>query len=287
MIPTVRPGFRLLQTAVLIASMIGTTSVVAEELSLPQFVEVPAGLAVMGGAADEPGRRGDEEPRSTMMIARAFELATTEVRADLWFEVMGVSPSYFSACDACPVESITWFEALDFCNVLSARVGLDPVYEQIDGAIVWNGDADGFRLPTEAEWEYACRAGSPAAFHGGGCLTTDEANYDGTRPQTPCGRGLDRHEPLPVGSFTPNGWGLFDMHGNVAEWCWNGMWRYGTDPVPGPGSMEMGDLRSVRGGAWISLDTGCRSAVRFFIPPDSRYDFVGLRLARNVATRSP
>ncbi len=92
---------------------------------------------------------------------------------------------------------------------------------------------------------------------------------------------------MPVASFAPNAWGLYDMHGNVAEWCWNASWTYGTTPLPGPGPTGPQEPRAVRGGGWISYDTGCRSAVRFFITPSSRYDFIGLRLARTLVEASP
>jgi len=259
----------------------------AADLSLPKFVTMQAGSFLMGSPASDDGRRGDELPRTSVVVERAFALAVTEVTAELWREVMGEAPSYFTDCEDCPVESVTWFEALDFCNVLSEREGLQPVYEQRGGVIVWHADADGYRLPSEVEWEYACRAGGAAVFHDGDCLVTSEANFDGSVPHGGCDRGLHREQPLPVASFSPNAWGLYDMHGNVAEWCWNTSWRYGEDPTPGAGEEDLSALRSVRGGGWISRDIGCRSAARIFIAPDSRFDFIGLRLARTPAEDGP
>jgi len=191
-------------------------------------------------------------------------------------------PGYFADCVGCPVENVTWYRAIEFCNALSDSLGLEAAYRREGDLVIWNLEADGFRLPTEAEWECACRAGTTTRFHSGDCLTTDQANFNGYEPLGGCPTGLDRAQPLPVGSFPPNTWELFDMHGNVSEWCWDATGGYPSGPVIDPTGPGDGPQRCFRGGSWFSQDWHCRSAARFFVAPTNRYDFVGLRLARSL-----
>jgi formylglycine-generating enzyme required for sulfatase activity len=169
--------------------------------------------------------------------------------------VTGDNPSFWRGDDL-PVESVSWDECVAFCG----RLG------------------EGFRLPTEAEWEHACRAGTTTPFFFGETISTDLANYDGGYPYGVGRTGVRRHKTTPVGSFPPNAWGLFDMHGNVWEWCldWYGRLPTGdqTDPKGGDG----GNGRVLRGGSWQRDPRDCRSDARHCYVPRDRNESRGCRV---------
>jgi formylglycine-generating enzyme required for sulfatase activity len=226
------------------------------------FVLVPPGSFRMGSPANEAGRNSDET-HHRVTISEPFYMQTTEVTQRQWREVMGNSPSYFKGSgDECPVEQVAWNDVQEFIRRLNHMF-----------------ETSKYRLPTEAEWEYACRAGTDTQFFFGNCLSTDDANYDGNYPMSGCAAGEDRKGPVPVGSFSPNAWGLYDMHGNVWEWCqdWYGALSDGdaADPT-GPSS---GFGRTNRGGSWFDTARSCRSAYRYNHDPNSRYNYLGFRLA--------
>jgi formylglycine-generating enzyme required for sulfatase activity len=247
---------------------------------LPRFVRIEPGTFLMGSPRD------DEAPVHSVVVDRPFLLATTEVTRALWTSVTGTSAGYFSACgDDCPVETISWDEAVEFCNSLSARLGFEPVYYVAGETVDWVQDACGFRLPTEAEWEYACRAGTSTPFSTGNCLEASIANFDGYFPPYGCSEGVNRQEPIPVGSFESNGWGLYDMHGNVSEWCWDAYTRYGVSQQTVTAAAAADTLRCYRGGSWKDGAIGCRSSVRYYFRRDRSRDFLGLRLARTILPR--
>ncbi len=232
-----------------------------------EFVWIPAGSFVMGSREPERKQRPDEVPLHEVRITRGFWLGRYEVTQRQWEAVMGENPSRFSDCEPeCPVERVSWEDCRAFIDKLNARAG-SMLY----------------RLPTEAEWEYACRAGTTTRFsNGDSCLSADEANYDGHYPIAGCPRGPYRKRPLPVGSFAPNPWGLFDMHGNVAEWCldWYAEDYYSRSPREDPEGPEAGRFRCVRGGAWYSYANMCRSAARDWCAPERRHENLGFRLLR-------
>jgi formylglycine-generating enzyme required for sulfatase activity len=248
----------------------------------PGFVLIPAGAFLMGSPPDEPFARADETRRE-VTISRPFLLAAREVSRAEWRQATGESAGYFAACELCPVESISWFDAVRFCNLLSARDGLRPAY-RIDGErVTWDTEADGYRLPTEAEWEYACRAGTRTPFSTGTCIASDQANFDGYHPPPGCPEGLFRGEPIPVGSLAANAWGLHDMHGNVEEWCWDWHAAYPVAGGQDPRGPAAGEKRVARGGSWARFAVKCRAAHREKRDPRQSLDTVGLRLARSVA----
>jgi formylglycine-generating enzyme required for sulfatase activity len=148
-------------------------------------------------------------------------------------------------------------------------------------AVSWDRNANGYRLPTEAEWEYACRAGTTTPFSTGGNITVSQANYHGQNPYNNAPGGEYRERTMPVGSFAPNAWGLHDMHGNVWEWCWDRYGGYpdenGTDPA-GPSE---GNFRVNRGGGWNDFGQHLRSAYRAVHPPGNKTFNLGFRVARN------
>ncbi len=229
-----------------------------------KFVLIPAGTFMMGSPIDEPGRDGYESTQYQVTISRAFFMQTTEVTQGQWKKVMGGNPSRFSDCgDDCPVEQVSWNDAQEFIQKLNSIEGTDK-----------------YRLPTEAEWEYAARAGTTTPFNTGNCLTTDQANYDGNYPLSGCTKGGHQQRTVRVGSFAPNSWGLYDMHGNVWEWVQDWKGNYPTGSVTDPKGPSIGKFRMCRGGSWNQNAWVCRSAFRFYSFPSLRKDHRGFRLVR-------
>ncbi len=264
------------------AWLAGPPASVAGNVPGLEMVLVRPGDFLMGSPASEPMGKVDEV-QHPVVISRAFLLGAGEVTRAEWTAVMGETPGYFPGSPDCPVESVSWYDAVDFCNALSVAAGLEPAYARQGDLVNWRREADGFRLPTEAEWEYACRAGGAAAFHTGACLTADQANYNGYQPLPGCPEGLNRGEPVAARSFPSNSWGLHDMHGNVNEWCWDWYGDYPAGPATDPQGPDSGPFKVHRGGSWANFGAKCRSANRERIDPGARLDMIGLRLARNVS----
>jgi formylglycine-generating enzyme required for sulfatase activity len=228
-----------------------------------RFVLIPAGSFMMGSPAREP-QRFDDERQHRVSISRAFYMQITEVTQGQWYEVMGDNPSHFKNCgDDCPVEKISWYDVQSFIRNLNQREGTKK-----------------YRLPTEAEWEYTCRAGTNTPFFFGECLSTDEANYDGNCPMPGCPKGRNREEPIPVANFPPNAWGLYGMHGNVWEWCQDWYGPYPLDSVTDPTGSPSGEKHVLRGGSWRCCAKCSRSANRGLGFPGCRNNYFGFRVAR-------
>lgn len=228
-----------------------------------KFALIPAGTFMMGSPTDEPGRSSNETLHQ-VTISKPFYMQTTLVTQGQWKRVMGSNPSSFKKCgNDCPVEKVSWNDVQIFIRKLSQQESTDK-----------------YRLPTEAEWEYAARAGTVTPFYTGKCLSTDQANYNGDSPYPGCPKGKNREKTVRAGSFAPNAWGLYDMHGNIYEWCqdWYGEYPQGnvTDPV-GPAT---GSGRVIRGGYWRGQMGYCRSAYRDAITPSADSDIVGFRLVK-------
>ena len=215
-----------------------------------------------------------DEYRTGEVDLSSFCMAKTEITQRQWLEVMGYSPSAFQAWGRrCPVDSVSWFQAVLFCNKLSEREGLVPCYRFEKAQVIWDSDANGFRLPTEAEWEYACRAGTETVYHtGNDTEDLDVAGYyfDNADNRT--------HR---VAQKVPNPWGLYDMHGNVWEWCWDWFGEYSRFPEKDPSGPMAGDLKTLRGGIWLFDARGCTSAVRYWLIPRGRSYNVGFRVVRS------
>ena len=228
-----------------------------------ELVWCPAGSFWMGSPESE-AERFDNETRHRVTLTKGFWLGRYEVTQGQWMAVMGSNPSNFKGVDSLPVEYVSWKDCQEFCRKLSVKMP--------------RGGA--FRLPTEAEWEYACRAGTETAFHYGNRLDATMANFDGDYPYGGAAKREYREETVPVGSFHPNGWGLYDMHGNVWEWCsdWYGAYPSG-DAVDPPG-VASGSSRVLRGGGWCDNARYCRSAVRGNNTSSFRNDVIGFRVAR-------
>ena len=247
------------------------------------------------GSADEDGERQEDETYHTVRITRTFELGATEVTRDLWHNV-GMDEDT-SGCDdqesgdAMPVACVSWHDAAVFCNRLSLLEGLDPAYRFAEDRVQWLQQANGYRLPTEAEWEYAARGLQTSIYPAPKdeiCRFANVENVvgEGGKPwldaaRFECQDGYQH--AAPVGSFQPNAWGLHDMSGNVWEWVWDRYAAsYGRDAVVDPAGPKVGPYRVARGGSWDSAIPTLRLASRLQLEPvESRSD-VGLRLARTV-----
>jgi eukaryotic-like serine/threonine-protein kinase len=244
------------------------------------MIRINAGTFTMGSPSEEPGRFSNEI-QHRVTITSAFFLGVTEVTQSQYESVMSANPAHFKGANR-PVEQVSWNDAIEFCNQLSRQEGLTQCYRQLKSSITWDKSATGYRLPTEAEWEYACRAGKTGVFAWGSCLSTDDANYDGSNPLSGCGQGQNRKETWAVKSGKPNAWGFYDMHGNVWEWCWDLFDDYPsgdvTDPPVGASS---GASNLGRGGSWYNQARFCRSAARVRIAPESHNYDLGFRVARS------
>ncbi|MFH1530740.1 MAG: formylglycine-generating enzyme family protein [Pseudomonadota bacterium] len=234
----------------------------------------------MGSPLEEGERweREDDETVHEVTLMRPFLLGRTPVTRAQYLEVMGDDPSFFNRPEFssyvgsdCPMDSVTWYDAIAFCNRLSEGEGLAPCYAGGNGAgIVWNQDAEGYRLPTEAEWEYACRAGTRGPAYGD---LREIAWY----------RDNADWSSHPVGQRRPNAWGLCDMLGNVWEWCWDWWAGFSEEAVTDPAGPPRGVSRVLRGGSWrVRPPFGPRAAQRGAREPEVGELDVGFRLARSV-----
>ncbi|WP_287640308.1 formylglycine-generating enzyme family protein [Accumulibacter sp.] len=229
---------------------------------------IEAGHFRMGSPESEPERYDDEGPQHSVTLSAGFWLADTACTQALWETVMGKNPSYFKlkrgGGPRHPVEQVSWNDVQRFLRTLEQR---------LPGAIA--------SLPSEAEWEYACRAGTSTAFHFGDQITPEQVNYDGNYPYAGGRKGLYRESTVPVGSLPANAWGLYEMHGNVWEWCADGRRTYAgrdeTDPRGPEGEGVAG--RALRGGAWYDDAWNARSANRDAYAPDSASRDDGFRFA--------
>jgi formylglycine-generating enzyme required for sulfatase activity len=236
-----------------------------------KLVLIPAGEFLMGSPDPDTQAYGNEKPQRRVRITRPFYLGATPVTQGQYRLIVGTNPSSFKGAEDLPVESITWHEAVAFCNTLSEREGLKPFYHSGSGAHL---GGDGYRLPTEAEWEYACRTGSTTRFSFG----DDEASL-GEHAWFSGNSGSQTH---PVGQKHPNAWGLYDMHGNVWEWCedWYEANYYAKSPDADPLCLSGASGHVVRGGCWSRAPRFARSAYRVSGSPEARSDGLGFRLAR-------
>jgi formylglycine-generating enzyme required for sulfatase activity len=246
------------------------------------FVRIRGGTFTMGSPTSEVGYLDNEGPQHQVTVSD-FYLGKYEVTQAEYRAVMGTNPSDFKG-DTLPVENVSWIDAVNYCNERSRKEGLNPAYTVNGMNVSWNRNAQagtaGYRLPTEAEWEYACRAGTKTPFSMGNNLTTSQANYNGNYPYSNAAKGTYREKTTTVGSFAPNGWGLYDMHGNVREWCWDWYGNYGSGAQTDPVGASSGMYRVERGGCWNYTAQILRSAHRGGISPSYRSNSLGFRLVR-------
>jgi formylglycine-generating enzyme required for sulfatase activity len=235
------------------------------------MVAIPGGSFLMGAAQGEKGASDDEFPQHQVSIA-PFCMGKFTVTQAQWKAIAKLKkvkcdlkpdPSNFKGADR-PVEQVSWDEAIEFCDRLSAKTGKR------------------YGLPSEAQWEYACRSGTTTPFHFGETISTDVANYDGNYAYGEGEKGVNRKETIVVGSFSPNLFGLYDMHGNVWEWCAD-PWHDNYKDAPIDGSVweknpSNDSYRLLRGGSCYNLPSNCRSADRFRLDHDNREYFIGFRI---------
>ena len=227
---------------------------------------IEPGTFMMGSPEDEP-ERDDDETQHQVILSEGFWLGATTVTQELWKAVTGENPSKFKD-DERPVEHISWEDAQKFMEQLNVAIpGLALV------------------LPTEAQWEYACRAGTSTPFSFGDNITPDQVNYDGNYPYVDGKKGEYREETVDVKALPCNDLGLYQMHGNVREWCQDWFGDYPAGSVIDPIGSSKGRIRVYRGGSWISFGRICRSASRDGYEPDLRYDWLGFRLSQGRTGR--
>lgn len=222
------------------------------------FVLIEGGTFQMGSPETESWWSGDEAQHT--VTVSDFYMSPYEVTQEEYGKVMGNNPSNFSG-SSLPVENISWLDAVSYCNARSESEGRTPVYT-IDGQNVrWDCSADGYRLPTEAEWEYACRAGTVTPFNTETSISAEEANYYGHYPymiednyfsqgNLDTKPGEHRQTTVAVNSFAPNAFGLYNTHGNVGEWVWDYYGEYPKTEETNPAGPDRGTLRVYRGGGW-------------------------------------
>jgi len=232
----------------------------------------PAGEFLMGSPSSEP-ERYDEGPQHSVTLTRGFWMLETEVTQAMWKSVMGTSISQQRDKESTfrslsgegsdyPMYFVSWEECRSFCEKLSEKLGLTV------------------SLPTEAQWEYACRAGTTSAYSFGSSLNGQEANCNGNYPYGTSTKGPYLEKTVPVKSYAPNAWGLYDMHGNVMEWCqdWYDEDYYAASPTSDPTGPNSGSNRVIRGSCWYDIAQVCRSANRYEGAPVARNYGLGFRL---------
>ncbi|NEQ18717.1 MAG: formylglycine-generating enzyme family protein [Microcoleus sp. SIO2G3] len=242
------------------------------------MVAIPGGQFLMGSPDNEPERFDNESPQHTVTI-QPFYMGKFPVTQAQWKTVAALpkvkidlnpDPSYFKGANR-PVEQVSWDDAIEFCVRLSRFV---------EGRLA-NKTGKPYRLPSEAEWEYACRAGTTTPFHFGETITTDLANYNGNSIYGSGLKGEYRQQTTEVGIFPANAFGLYDMHGNILEWCQDA-WHNSYESAPGDGTAWMSEndnnYRLLRGGSWVNHPWYCRSANRGADARDLRNDIVGFRV---------
>lgn len=266
-----------------------------QEVNMPDnFVLVKGGTFNMGSSASEPWR-GNDETQHTVTVSD-FYIGIYEVTQSEYKSVMGTNPSNFSGDDL-PVESVSWYDAVNYCNARSEAEGLTPAYSINGNNVSWDRSANGYRLPTEAEWEYACRAGTTTPFNTENSISAEESNYWGSYPyliednyfnqgNLETKPGVYRQKTVSVNSFSPNKLGLYNMHGNVGEWVWDLYGDYGSNATTDPTGASSGTRRVYRGGGWNDFAKNLRSAYRAASPAENDSFNIGFRLVRNVTAGS-
>ncbi len=241
------------------------------------MVLIPAGTFQMGNTGAYSGE-SNEKPLHTVTISRDFLMSKYEISQKQYEEVMGANPSYFKG-ENLPVEQVTWYEVVEFCNKLSEMEGLDKCYSGSGTSIVCDWDANGYRLPTEAEWEYACKAGTTTDFYSGSLTSSADCTpIDANLDKIGWYCGNEGTKTREVGKKEPNAFGLYDMSGNVWEWCWDWYGSYSSSSETDPKGLTTGSYRVRRGGGWFTDPGDCRSANRHRDYPSNRYFSMGFRV---------
>ena len=224
-----------------------------------EMVEIPAGTFYMGSPENEVGRNDSEGPQHQVNVPNFF-IGKYPLTQAQYQAIIGNNPAHFKGNNR-PVERVSWNNAVAFCQKLSQKTGKN------------------YKLPSEAQWEYACRAGTTTPFYFGESITPDLVNYDGKYAYAAAPKGQYRKQTTDVGTFPPNAFGLYDMHGNVFEWCEDD-WQenYINAPINGTALINQSIHKLLRGGSWDHLPVFCRSAYRSSYNLDSYYFNIGFRV---------
>lgn len=245
----------------------GPPSFIVEPGTGMVLIALEPGSFEMGSPATEIGR-GDDETRHRVTLTRRIYMGRDEVTQAQWRTVMGQNPSHFTGCERCPVETVNFYEVNDFI----ARLGA-------------GSSGVRFRLPTEAEWEYACRAGTTTPFNTGAGLDAGQANVDTRYPYDGGTAAAPRERTTPAGSFPANAWGLRDMHGNVWEWTNDWYGPYDATNTTDPTGAPAGTKRVIRGGSWHFDANSARCALRYTHAPSDRGYSLGFRVVAELVDR--
>lgn len=281
----------LLSTLLTFAIVFPMTAFAAEDIQ--DSIEMEDGFALiqgdtfqMGSPANEPERSSDETQHS--VTVGDFYMAKTEVSQADYQAVMGINPSVTKG-DNLPVTNITWYDAVQYCNRLSEANGLTPCYSVSGTTVTWNKAANGYRLPTEAEWEYAARANTTTPFHFGDYVHNSDANcYNAYGYNNDASgnwvNGSDAYlrRTVAVDQYPANAYGLYNMHGNAAEWVWDWYGEYDSGTAANPSGPENGNAKIIRGGGWNDHPKHIRSAYRGAQPADIGLYSIGVRPVRNA-----
>jgi len=224
-----------------------------------KFVWIEPGSFMMGSPKDEK-QRFDNETQHKVTLTKGFYMGVHTVTQEQWQKVMGNNPSHFKGEKDLPVENVSWDNCQEFIKKMREK------------------DKKPYRLPSEAEWEYACRAGTKTPFHFGETISTDQANFDGNFIYGDGKKGKNREKTTSVGNFPANAWGLHDMHGNVWQWCEDWFGAYEIKETADPKGPEKGTERVLRGGSWNYHPRHCRSTFRAGNEPASRRTYYGFRV---------
>ena len=242
--------------------VLGVTKTWIDPTTGMEFIWIEPGNFNMGSPDNESGR-DDDETLHSVKLTQGYWLAKYEITQGQWEKVMGNNPSAFKSCgNNCPAEQISWDDVQQFIKKINTQ---------------GNGK---FRLPTEAEWEYAARAGTRTPFSFGNNITPKQVNYDGNYPYGDKTKRLYRSKTVPIGSLPENKWGLHEMHGNVHEWVQDRYQNYPTGTTINPTGPSSGSFRVYRGGSWYGTSWSCRSADRDAYSTDNRHSSIGARLLR-------
>ncbi|MCL2765570.1 MAG: formylglycine-generating enzyme family protein [Treponema sp.] len=246
-----------------------------------EMIHIQGGTFLMGSPEDEAGRHMTDESPQHRVTVSSFYIAKFPVTQAEYLEIMGVNPSQHRGAEL-PADRVSWNDAIEYCNKRSIAEGLTPVYTIEGTNVTWNRQANGYRLPTEAEWEYACRAGTQTPFYSGSSM--EDAGWHRDNSITII-NGSRSRSTFPVGQKQPNAWGLYDMHGNVLEWCWDWFGSYTAEPKidPAGSASSPRGARVYRGGCFDFQASWCRSSYRFGNRPAFRMFYTGFRVARNAS----
>ena len=265
----------------------------AENAVSDGMILLPGGTFLMGSPETERMRQQDEVQHE--VTVGAFYVDPYEVRQSDYERIIGVNPSHFTGADL-PVENVTWYDAVAYCNALSESAGLTPVYGADGDTVTWDRSANGYRLLTEAEWEYAARAGTQTIFYNGNQVHSDQYNFEASYPylieenyvhhrDSTVVTSRYRGRTINVDELAPNAFGLYNMLGNVSEWCFDYYGDYDLENTVDPAGAVSGHLRINRGGSYIDFGKHLRCAYRSVTNPIDPDQNLGFRICRNAEAK--